>query len=247
MIQPPAWYENPRIHEHLAEASTATLTTQLLHRGFRTRFIAGVHPVRPGSRMVGYARTLRYIPMREDLDTLELLGDPTNPQRKLIDGFGPGQVLVIDAMRQPSAGSLGSILALRLQTLEAAGIVTDGAYRDTPAIRELAIPAYAAGEHANANITAYHPADMDLPVGCGGVMVVPGDAIVGDDEGVVVIPSHLVEDIARDAYEQELREEFIAERVGAGSPLAGTYPMGDDTRAAYHAWRAEWAKREERD
>ena len=247
MIHVPAWYETPGIREQLAEASTATLTTQLFRRGFRTRFIAGVHPVRAGSRMVGYARTLRYIPMREDVDTMEILGDPTNPQRKLIDGFGPGQVLVIDAMRQPLAGSLGSILALRLQSLDAAGIVTDGAFRDTPAIRELDIPAYAAGEHANANIAAYHPADADLPVGCGGVMVVPGDAIVGDDEGVVVIPSHLVEEVARDAREQEIREEFIAERVRSGSPLAGTYPMGDDARAAYDAWRAEWAKREERD
>jgi len=240
-MRAPSWYENPRVREQLAEISTATLTTQLFRRGFRTRFIAGVRPVRSESRMVGYARTLRYIPMREDLDTMELLGQPDNPQRKLIDAFGPGQVLVIDAMRQPAAGSLGSILALRLQTLGAAGIVTDGAYRDTPAIRELRIPAYAAGEHGNANITAYHPADTDLPVGCGGVMVVPGDAVVGDDEGVVVIPSDLVEEVARDAREQELREVFIAERVASGSPLAGTYPMGDDARTAYEAWRAERA------
>ena len=245
MIASPSWYENARVRDALAEVSTATLTTQLFRRGLRTRYMAGVRPVRPGSRMVGYARTLRYIPMREDLDTLELLGDPHNPQRKLIDGIGPGQVLVIDAMGQPMAGSLGAILALRLQTLDAAGIVTDGAYRDTPAIRELRIPAYAAGEHGNANIAAYHPADMDLPVGCGGVMVVPGDAIVGDDEGVVVIPSHLVEDVARDAQEQEIREEFIAERVRSGSPLAGTYPMNEDAEAAYEAWRAERAKREE--
>ena len=247
MIPIPAWYENPRIRQQLAEVSTATLTTQLFRHGLRTRYIAGVRPVRPGSRMVGYARTLRYIPMREDVDTLELLADPDNPQRKLIDGIGPGQVLVIDAMRQASAGSLGYILALRLQTLDAAGIVTDGAYRDTPGIRELRIPAYAAGEHANANIAAYHPADMDLPVGCGGVMVVPGDAIVGDDEGAVVIPSHLVEEVAHDALEQEIREEFIAERVRSGSPLAGTYPMNDDVRAAYEAWQAEGAKREDVD
>lgn len=247
MIPVPSWYENARTREQLAQVSTATLTTQLFRRGMRTRYITGVRPLRQGSRMVGYARTLRYIPMREDIDTLELLGDPNNPQRTLIDGIGPGQVLVIDAMRRPTAGSLGSILALRLQTLDAAGIVTDGAFRDTPAIRELGIPAYAAGEHANANITAYHPADMDLPVGCGGVMVVPGDAMVGDDEGVVVIPSHLVEDVARDALEQEIREEFIAERVRSGAPLAGTYPMGDDARAAYEDWRAERSQRGEAD
>lgn len=243
MTATPSWYLDLRIREQLAEASTATLTTQLFKRGLRNRYIAGVRPVRPGSSMVGYARTLRYIPMREDLDTVEHLGDPENVQRKLIDGIGEGQVLVIDAMRQRTAGSLGGILALRLQTLGAAGIVTDGAYRDTPAIRALDLPAYAAGENANMNLTAYHPADIDLPVGCGGVMVVPGDAVVGDDEGVVVIPSHLVDEVARDAYEQEIREDFIAERVRFGAPLAGTYPMDDETRAAYEAWRDERAKR----
>lgn len=229
----PSWYSNDLIRSQLEKVSTATLTTQLFKRGFRTRFIRNVHPLQAGRRMLGAARTLRYVPMREDLDTLESLGARTNAQRILVESIEPGEVLVVDGMENPGAGSLGSILALRLHKRGATGIVTDGAFRDSPTIALLDIPTYASGKNANTNLTIYHPADVDLVIGCGGVMVVPGDAVVGDDEGVVVIPQHLVEEVARDAYEQEVREEFIFSEVQAGASVFDVYPMNAATKARY--------------
>lgn len=232
----PDWLDDTELIERLQGVSTATLTTQLLKRGYRSRFVAGAKPLKSGTRMVGAARTMRYVPMREDIDTLDSLGDPSNVQRTLIEDIHPGEVLVIDGMQRTDAGSLGSILALRLQMRGAAGVVTDGAFRDTPGIRNLAIPAFARTQNANTNITIYHPADSDRPIGCGGVYVEPGDAVLGDDEGVVVIPAALVTQVAADAFEQELRESYIIERVKGGMALPGLYPMSDETRAAYLEW-----------
>jgi len=234
----PEWTRHAPTLARLREVSTATLSTQLFARGFKTRFMHDVAPLRPGTRMVGPARTLRYIPMREDLDVLASLGARSNAQRQVIEAIGPGEVLVIDGMRQRGAGSLGSILALRLRERGAAGIVTDGAYRDTPGVADVGIPAYAAGMNANTNLTIYHPADFDLPIGCGGVMVVPGDAVVGDDEGVIVVPSHLVIEVAEAAAEQELRESFIYELVAGGASVFDVYPLNPEAEAAYRAWRA---------
>lgn len=229
----PLWHSDPITLGRLEKVSTATLSTQLFKRGFRTRFIRGVQPLRAGRRMVGAARTLRYVPMREDLDTLGSLGTRTNAQRMLVESIQPGEVVVVDGMGNAGAGSLGSILALRLQVRGAAGIVTDGAFRDSPAIARLDIPTYAAGMNANTNLTIYHPADMDQVVGCGGVLVFPGDAVVGDDEGVAVIPQHLVQEVARDAYEQEVREEFVVSEVKAGASVFDVYPMDASAAARY--------------
>lgn len=233
----PDWLDDKELVASLQSVSTATLTTQLLKRGFRSRFVAGAKPLRSGTRMVGAARTMRYVPMREDIDTLDSLGDPTNVQRSLIEDIHPGEVLVIDGMQRTDAGSLGSILALRLQVRGAAGVVTDGAFRDSPGIRKLDMPAFARAQNANTNVTIYHPADSDLPIGCGGVYVEPGDAVVGDEEGVVVIPAALVSDVAPDAFEQERRESYIIGKVREGAALPGVYPMSDRTLADYRAWK----------
>lgn len=229
----PAWHVDELTRKRLLKVSTATLTTQLFKRGFRTRFIHGARPLLTGRRMLGAARTLRYVPMREDLDTLDSLGARTNAQRILIESVQPGEVLVVDGMGNTGAGSLGSILAMRLHMRGATGIVTDGAYRDSPNIAKLDIPTYAVGMNGNTNLTVYHPADIDQVIGCGGVMVVPGDAVVGDDEGVVVIPQHLVEEVARDAYDQEVREEFIFGEVAGGASVFDVYPMNPATVARY--------------
>ena len=231
------WQCNTATVEALGKGSTATLTTQLFRRGFRTRFMQGVVPLKPGTRLLGAARTLRYLPMREDLDTLDTLGARTNAQRAVIEDIRPGEVLVIEGRSDLRAGSLGNILALRLQVLGAAGIVTDGAFRDSPNIRRLSIPTYAAGQNANTNLTIYHPADFDLPIGCGGVLVEPGDAVVGDDEGVVVIPEQLVDEVAHDALEQETAEEFIYDLILEGASVFDAYPMNDEMRARYRIWR----------
>ncbi|MBM3458582.1 MAG: ribonuclease activity regulator RraA, partial [Armatimonadetes bacterium] len=150
------------LRERLVRVSTATLATQLFKRGFRTRFMTGVLPVRPELKLVGIARTLRYVPMREDLDHLGVFVNPEMPQRKAVEMVGPGEVLVIDARGDRSAGTIGNILTTRLLHRGAAGVVSDGPFRDLEEIRKMDLPTYCAGPHANTNLTAHHPVDVDV-------------------------------------------------------------------------------------
>jgi len=221
----------------LEGVSTATLATQLFKRGFRTRFMTGVAPLHPELKLVGVARTLRYVPMREDLDHLGVFRDPEMPQRKAVEMVGPGDVLVIDARGDVRAGTIGNILATRVMKRGAAGIVSDGPFRDLEGIRELGFPCYTSGPHANTNLSIHHPVDVDVPVGCGGVLVFPGDVLVGDGDGVIVIPRHLAEEIALDAAEQERAEVFILEKIAAGAGIVGVYPMSPETEEEYRRWR----------
>jgi 5-oxopent-3-ene-1,2,5-tricarboxylate decarboxylase / 2-hydroxyhepta-2,4-diene-1,7-dioate isomerase len=221
----------------LRRVSAATLTAQLLRRGIRNTFIKGLRPTRPDLRMVGRAMTLRYVPLREDIvaaDVAEL-----NAQKRAVETIGPGEVLVIEARGELGAGTIGDILALRALRRGAAGIVTDGGLRDTPAVAGLDIPTYYATSHASQLGIAHYPLDVGVPVACGGVLVMPGDVIVGDAEGAVVVPIALAEEVARDALEQEEREEFAAERVDAGESIRGIYPLSEARRAEFEAWRAE--------
>jgi len=229
---------DPEIFDLLRRVSTATLATQLFKHGMRNRVLTDVHPIVPNAQMVGEAVTLRYVPMREDLDTLEATGNPDHPQRKLIDTIGRGQVLVCDARGDAGAGTIGDILAMRLKARGAAGFVTDGAVRDSPGIREVGLPCYARAQHPNASFHRHHAADVNVPIGCGGVLVLPGDVVVGDGEGVVVIPRHLAASVARNGFDQEELELFILEKVARGAGLVGTYPASDATRAEFQRWRA---------
>lgn len=217
----------------LAGASTATLATVLFAHGFRSRVLRSTRRLRPGPVMVGVARTLRYLANREDLDTLERWKRDDNPQRKIADEIEPGQVLMIDARENPACGTMGGMLVARMMVRGAAGIVSDGPFRDGPFIAGLDFPSYANGCDANTNLIAHHPEDLDLAITCGGVHVRPGDAVVGDDEGVVVVPRHLADDVADEALRREREEAFIERRILAGSPVRGTYPMDEATRAAY--------------
>lgn len=226
------------VREALRIPSTATLTALLAKRGLHHMFLAGVRPVSPGQRLVGLAFTLRYIPAREDLDHTGTLDNLTDPQRVAIERVGPGEVLVIDARNDIRAGTLGAILATRLKVRGAAGIVSDGAFRDTPEIAALGLPAYARAAHGAANKTIHHPTDFQLPIACGGVAVYPGDVVVGDDEGVVIIPRHLAAEVAAEAVAVEQREEFIMEKVRAGASIIGVYPPNEATLREYEAWRA---------
>lgn len=225
----------------LKSVSTATLTTQLFRRGFRNLFMQGVAPLaKPdGENMVGPAYTLRNIPAREDLDVLDMFLDPENPQRKAIESVPPGYVLVQDCRGDKSAASCGSILTTRLKVRGAAGMVSDGPVRDSGVIAELGFPVFCAGASAPTNIIKHHSIDLNVPIGCGGVPVYPGDIIVGDVDGVVVIPRHIAEGVADDAAEQEQIEEFILHKVQSGARLSGTYPPNDATRAAFLSWKAE--------
>ena len=188
--------------QKLHHVSTASLTTQLLKRGFRNTFIAGLTPLRPDLRMVGYAFTLRYIPAREDFDMAVDYDNTRNVQRLAVEAIEAGQVLVIDARGDIRAASFGHIIATRIQQRGAAGFVTDGGLRDTPEFRSLDLPTYIKAPHATTSSTIHHPTDMNLPIGCGGVAVVPGDVVVGDAEGVVIIPAQVAEEVAHDTYEQ---------------------------------------------
>jgi regulator of RNase E activity RraA len=219
----------------LAQASTATLTTQLFKRGLRRMHMVGVRPVSRARRLAGEAFTLRYIPAREDLDVVEVFQNPEHPQRRAIELTTPGQVLVIDARGETRAAAAGHILVTRLLKRGAAGLVTDGALRDSPAIAESALPVYAAGGCPAMNLTVHHAVDMNVPIGCGGVPVFPGDVVVGDEEAVVVLPRHLAAEVARDAAEQDQLESFVLDRIEQGAPLPGTYPPSAQTLEEYRA------------
>jgi regulator of RNase E activity RraA len=227
--------------DKLREVSTATLCTQLFKRGLRNVYLQGVArmTIPASGNMVGPAFTVRNIPSREDLDQISVFENPEHPQRKAIESVPPGHVLVIDCRGETRAASGGEILMTRLFVRGAAGFVSDGPVRDSGAIETMDFPVFCAGGSAPLNLIHHHAVDLDVPIGCGGVAVYPGDIIVGDDEGVVAIPRHLADEVAADAAEQELMEIFILERIQGGARLPGTYPPNEATRAAFAAWRKE--------
>ena len=217
-------------------ASTATIATVLAKRGLWNQFVTGAVPLAPRLRMVGQAFTLRYIPARADKDHNLVFDNSKDPQRLAIEQVGPGDVLVIDARGNENAGTMGNILATRMVARGAVGIVTDGCFRDSPAIASMEIASYARSAHAATNKTVHHPADIQLPVGCGGVAVYPGDIMVGDAEGVIVVPRDMADEVALEAALQEHREDFILAKIAGGSPLLGTYPADDQTLAEYEQY-----------
>lgn len=222
----------------LARCSSATLTTQLFKRGLRNTFLQGLSRLtRECPTLVGEAFTLRNIPAREDLDHLGVFENPEHPQRKAIETVPPGHVLVVDCRGEKRVASGGSILLTRLQVRGAAGFVSDGGLRDSPEIAQMNFPVYCASAAAPLNLVHHHAVDLNVPIACGGVAVYPGDIIVGDAEGVVVIPRHLAAEVANDAAEQELLEEFIIGEVRSGKALPGTYPPNETTKARYQEWK----------
>jgi regulator of RNase E activity RraA len=226
--------------EALLHTSTASISTELVLRGLPNTFMTGVAPLRPGVRMVGEAFTLRYLPARADMDERRIdFDNRTNVQRLAVEAVGPGQVLVIDARRDLEAASLGHILATRIQARGAAGIVTDGALRDSPAIAELDMPTFSGGPHALISTLRHHPIDMGLPIACGGVLVVPGDIVVGDGEGVIVIPRSHVDEVARAALRREQLEAFITEKIATGASIVGIYPPTQDVMDEFEAAEAQ--------
>jgi regulator of RNase E activity RraA len=229
----------PRTREKLKAVSTATLCTALYKRGLRNQFIQDVHPLNPDAGpLVGEAFTLRYIPAREDLNTLAVFQDRAHPQRRAVEECPPGAVLVIDSRKDPRAASAGSILVSRLMKRGVAGVVTDGGFRDSPEIAGLAIPAYHNRPSAPTNLTLHQALDVNVPIGCGDVPVWPGDVVVGDREGVVVIPAHLADEIADEAVEMTAFEDFVTEEVMKGRSILGLYPPTDEqAKVDFAAWR----------
>lgn len=223
----------------LKTVSTATLATALYKRGLRQQFIQNVQPLHPlQESMVGEAYTLRYMPAREDLNELSVFRDRSHPQRKAVEECPPGAVLVMDSRKDARAASAGGILVGRLMQRGVAGVVTDGGFRDSAEIATLAIPAFHQRPSAPTNLTLHQAIAINEPIGCGDAPVFPGDVIVGDNDGVIVVPAHLADEIADEAVEMTAFEDFVTERVHAGHSILGLYPATDDqTMADFAAWR----------
>ncbi|PYE87018.1 ribonuclease activity regulator RraA [Phyllobacterium leguminum] len=225
--------------DKLMGVATPTIATALYKRGLRNQFIQDVHPLSAKKRnMVGQAFTLRYIPAREDINSLEVFKNPEHPQRAAVEQCPPGAVLVMDSRKDARAASAGSILISRLMVRGVTGVVTDGGFRDTPEIAELDIRAYHNRPSAPTNLTLHQALDINVPIGCGDVAVWPGDVIVGDDEGVIVIPAHLADEIADETVEMTAYEDFVTEKVLAGATIIGLYPATSDApRQEFAEWR----------
>jgi len=225
--------------DKLKTISTATVATALFKRGFRNQFIQDVHPLSPVQPvLVGEAFTLRYMPAREDLNQLAVFRDRGHPQRKAIEDCPPGAVMVMDSRKDARAASAGSILVTRLMKRGVAGVVTDGGFRDSAEIARLGFPAYHHRPSAPTNLTLHQAIDINVPIGCGDAPVFPGDVILGDSDGVIVIPADIADEIADEAYEMTAFEDFVTEQVTGGMGIYGLYPAtNEQTMVDFAAWR----------
>lgn len=224
-----------QVREKLERAPVAGLSAQLRKRGLNNVTVDGVGPMHPAAKLVGTARTLRFVPNREDLFAAH--GGGYNAQKRAFDTVGEGEVVVIEARGEQGSGTLGDILALRAHARGAAGIVTDGGVRDHDAVAAVGIPVYSSGAHPAVLGRKHVPWDADVTVACGGTTVQPGDVVVGDRDGVVVIPPALVDEVVDAALAQEDEDAWIAEQVAAGHPVDGLFPMSAEWRERYDAWR----------
>jgi len=232
---------NQQTRDKLLQVSVATLATALFKRSFRNQVIQDVRPVKPkGHNMVGPAFTLRYMPAREDRNQLVEFRNPEHPQRKAIETCPAGHVMVIDSRKDARAASAGDILITRLMVRGGGGIVTDGGFRDAMSIGELDIPSYHNRPASPTNLTLHEAIDINVPIGCGDAPVFPGDIIVGDNDSVIVVPAHLAEEIADEAFEMTVYEDFVVEQVRAGQSIIGLYPATkDESLDKFVAWRKE--------
>ena len=232
---------SPQTREQLKKVSTATIATCLFKKGLKNQFIQGVKPLKSGRpTMVGEAYTLRYIPAREDLNPIEVFKDPKHLQRVAVEQCPKGGVLVIDSRKNARAASAGSILITRLMKRGVAGIVTDGGFRDCAEIAALNFSSYHKTPSAPTNLTLHQAIAVNEPIGCGDVAVFPGDILVGDDDGVMVIPAHLVEEVANECLEMTLFEDFVMYKVNQGHAVIGLYPLtNSEIKKEFEAWKGK--------
>jgi regulator of RNase E activity RraA len=218
--------------------STASIATALYKRGLRNQFVQDVVPVNfKGRNMVGQAFTLRYIPAREDRNGIDVFRNPDHPQRVAVETCPPNHVLVMDSRKNARAASAGSILVTRLAKRGCAGVVSDGGFRDAHGIGALEMPAYHQRPSAPTNLTLHEALDINVPISCGEVAVFPGDVLVGDGDGVMVIPAHLTEEIAEECSSMETYEAFVLEQVLDGAAVIGLYPgTTEKSKSDYKAW-----------
>lgn len=226
---------SPALRAKLEKVPVAGLSAQLRKRGLNNVTIDGVRPMHPGTKIVGTAKTLRFVPGREDLFASH--GGGYNAQKRAFDGVEEGEIIVIEARGETGSGTLGDILALRAQARGAAGIITDGGVRDFDAVAAIGIPVFSAGAHPAVLGRKHVPWDLDVTIGCGGTTVQPGDILVGDGDGVIVLPPAIAEEVADAALAQEDEDAWVAEQVSAGHAVDGLFPMNAEWKARYNAWR----------
>ena len=226
-----------KIRELLAGVAVATVSAALRRRGYTDVFIDGVGSNKPGARILGTAKTLRFIPFRPDLFAAH--GGGYNAQKCAFDSVDPGEVLVVEARGIADAGTVGDVLALRAQVRGAVGIVTDGSVRDFTAVQEFTIPVFSQGAHPSVLGRRHVPWESDVTIACGGAAVQPGDIIMGDDDGVIVIPPSLLEEVALEAAAQEAEDAWVAEQLAGGAAVDGLFPMNQQWRAKYEASRSQ--------
>jgi regulator of RNase E activity RraA len=228
----------PETRALLKTVGVSTLTNGLLKRGLRNQFLHGVAPVVPGlGAMIGPAFTLRFIPAREDIDNLGTFGRPDNVQRRALEDCPSGAVLVIDAGNVGRSASAGDLMIGRLKARGCSGIVTDGGYRDLQGVIKVGLPAYQRQTASSATPVGLHSADMEVPIGCAGVPVYPGDIVVGDAEGVVILPAGIADELAQEAAETTAYDEFAEEKIAEGRSILDIFPATEETRREYDAWR----------
>jgi regulator of RNase E activity RraA len=231
----------PETREKLKRVSTPTLATALYKRGLRQQFIQNVYPLSPlKESMVGEAFTLRYMPAREDLNPLAVFRDRGHPQRKAVEECPPGAVFVIDSRKDARAASAGGILITRLMVRGVAGVVTDGGFRDSAEIAALGFPAFHSRPSAPTNLTLHQAIEINGPIGCGDAPVFPGDVVVGDADGVIILPANIADELADETTEMTAFEDFVTEQVRGGHSILGLYPATDDqTLTDFAAWRKQ--------
>jgi regulator of RNase E activity RraA len=219
----------PRIADLLSKVGTAAVTSQLRAHGLRRIYMQGVQAMNPGAnRFLGPAYTVRFIPMREDITTAERAGSPQSPQRRAIEEAPPGSIVCLDCRGDVSAGMAGDILVARLMVRKVGGLVMDGGMRDIREVTKLGFPVFCRAPSAPASFVAHHATDLQVPISCGGVAVLPGDFLMGDEDGVVVIPAALLEKVAEGAYAQEMLEQWTQRKVLEGRSIFGLYPPNED-------------------
>jgi regulator of RNase E activity RraA len=225
------------VFDVLRTITTATITTILLNKGIRRCWMNGPKPFAgAGKRVVGPAFTLRFVPAREDLATPASWSKPIST-RGAIEDMPEGCVAIADAMGMTGAGIFGDILAMRMARRRVTALVTDGVMRDRAGVLATGLPVWSAGVAAPASVNGLTFVGWQEPIGCGGVAVFPGDIIVADDDGAVVIPQALVDEVAREGEEHERYETWVVSEVEKGVKLPGLYPPNDDAKARYEAWK----------
>src|ERR1700761_354089 len=225
------------LFEILRKVTTATITTMLLKKGIRRCWMNGAKPLVPGGeRLVGPAFTLRFVPVREDLATPESWASPIST-RAAVEEMPEGVIAVADAMGVTSAGIFGDILCARMKKRSVAALVTDGVVRDRAGVVMSGLPVWSSGVAAPASVNGLPFVGWQQPIGCGGCAIFPGDVIVADEDGAVVIPQNLLDFVAHEGAEHELYESWVFGEVEKGVKLPGLYPPNDEAKARYAAWR----------